>query len=162
MIGVLTFPNKSTHIGKFTNLSAEYNIIHIRQVGLGRQGTLYCFDYAYCVYNDLPTHYVKNSERIDKTRSCAIGEPIKRIAQLSDDLLVQSEVRGRIEGTITFVNENGIGFASDKDGNSYFIRHVDVIKSDAKKPFRVNGTIIFTPTRLNKDTIIATSIEIIS
>ena len=158
-----TFPNKSTHIGKYTSLSAEYNIINIRQAGAGRQGTLYSFDYAYCVYKDIPTHYIKNSERIDKSRSRSAGEPIKRIAQLSDELLVQSEIRGRVEGTITYLDMSASsGFANDAEGNSYFIMASDIIKSDRKKNLRTGGRIIFTPTSLNKDTLMGTAIEILS
>lgn len=158
-----TFPNKSTYIGKYTNLSAEYNIINIRQAGTGRQGTLYSFDYSYCVYKDIPTHYIKNSERIDKSRSRSSGEPIKRIAQLTDELLFQSGIRGRIEGTVSYLDATASsGFAIDSDGNSYFILASDIIKSDRKKSLRSGGKIIFTPTRLNKETLMGTDIEILS
>lgn len=158
-----TFPNKSTYIGKYTNLSAEYNIINIRQAGTGRQGTLYSFDYSYCVYKDIPTHYIKNSERIDKSRSRSSGEPIKRIAQLTDELLFQSGIRGRIEGTVSYLDATASsGFAIDSDGNSYFILASDIIKSDLKKSLRSGGKIIFTPTRLNKETLMGTDIEILS
>lgn len=157
------FPNKSTHIGKFTNLSAEYNIVNIRQAGTGRQGTLYSFDYAYCVYKDIPTHYIKGTERIDKTRSLSIGESIKRTAQLSDELLYQAEVPGKIEATITFLDVNQTsGFALDSDGNSYFITASRLIKSDRKKTLRVGGKVLFTPTVLNKDALMGTSIEILT
>lgn len=157
-----TFPNKSTHIGKYTNLSAEYNLINIRQAGSGRQGTVYSFDYAYCIYKDIPTHYVKDSERIDKTRSSYSGEPIKRIAQLSDELLAQSEIRGRIEGTISFLNSASTsGFATDNDGKSYFITMSQVIESDRKKSFLVGKRIIFTPAPLNENDLMAHSIEIL-
>lgn len=158
-----TFPNESTYIGKYTNLSAEYNIINIRQAGTGRQGTLYSFDYSYCVYKDIPTHYIKNSERIDKSRSRSSGEPIKRIAQLTDELLFQSGIRGRIEGTVSYLDATASsGFAIDSDGNSYFILASDIIKSDLKKSLRSGGKIIFTPTRLNKETLMGTDIEILS
>ena len=157
-----TFPKKSTHIGRYTNYSAEYNLINICQAGSGRQGTVYSFDYAYCIYKDIPTHYVKDSERIDKSRSSSSGEPIKRIAQLSDESLAQSEIRGRIEGTIYFLNEEFTsGFAKDSKGVSYFITMADVIASDRKNAFRVGKRILFTPVSLSKDTLRASSIEIL-
>ena len=157
-----TFPNKSTYIGKYTNLSSEYNLINICQAGSGRQGTVYSFDYAYCIYKDIPTHYVKNSERIDKTRSISSGEQIRRIAHLSDELLIQTEIRGRIEGTISYLNEEFTsGFAEDCDGISYFITMAEVIASERKNNFRVGKKILFTPARISKDTLMASSIEIL-
>ena len=145
-----TFPNKANTIIKYTNRSAEYNIINIRQAGTGRQGTIYSFDYAYCVYKDLPTHYVKGSEKIDRTRSNEEGEPIRRVAQLSDEVLLQSEIHGKIEGTIQQYNSKGDwGIVQGDDGKGYFISREFVIESDRKKPIRPEARIRFLPFSLS-------------
>lgn len=157
-----TFPNKSTLIGKYTNMSAEYNVVNIRQIGSGRQGTVYSFDYAYCIYRDIPTHYVKDSEKIDKTRSNIHGEPIKRVAQLSDELLVQSNIRGKLEGKIVFLSEgNRIGFVETPDGSTYFITMDSVVSSDRKKQFSIGERVRFIPVKLNSDSEMAASVEIL-
>lgn len=145
-----TFPNKANTILKYTNRSAEYNIINICQAGTGRQGTIYSFDYAYCVYKDLPTHYVKGSEKIDKTRSSEIGEPIKRVAQLTDEVLAQLEVYGKIEGTvINYSVENEIGMVQGDDGKNYFISPQFLIESDKKKIIRSELRVRFLPIQLH-------------
>jgi hypothetical protein len=157
-----TFPNKSTLIGKYTALSEEFNIINIRQAGTGRQGTVYSFDYAYCVYKDIPTHYVKGSEKIDKSRSRSEGEPIKRIAQLSDELLTQSEIRNKVEGHITFLLDNAQnGIIDSEDGTSYFFTKSNIIVSDRKQPYHVGSRVRFMPTPLSQDSQLATNIEIL-
>ena len=157
-----TFPRKSSIVGKFTNMSEEYNVINVKQAGGGRQGTVYNFDYAYCIYKDIPTHYVKDSEKIDKTRSTLYGEPIKRVAQLSDELFAQLDVRGKIEGKITFLGKDKqSGFVSDDDGKSYFVSMDSVIATDRKAKFRVGDKLRFIPSKLNDDTFIAAEVEII-
>lgn len=157
-----TFPNKSTIIGRYTNLSEEYNVINIREAGSGRKSTIYSFDYAYCIYRDIPTHYIKDSERIDRTRSSILGEPIKRIAQLTDELLVQSSIQGKLEGTITFLGPTGrSGFAEDSDHKSYFVSMDSVIESDKKERFHIGNRIRFLTSKVNSDTLVATEIEIL-
>lgn len=157
-----TFPYKSSVIGKYTNLSAEHNIINVVKIGTGRQGTVYSFDYAYCVYKDIPTHYVKDTEKIDRQRSRTIGEPIKRIAQLSDDLFVQSMLPGKIEGEIIFLNdEKNLGFIKGTNGQEYFFTKANIIKSDTKKVFHIGSKVIFFPARLSEDSIYAAEIEIL-
>ncbi len=158
-----TFSNKSAYIWKYTSLSSEYNIINIRQAGAGRKKTVYSFDYAYCIYQDIPTHYIKNSEKIDKTRSTLIGEPIKRVAQLSDELLIQSEIKGKVEAEITYVSEEGrSGFAKCTDnGISYFITLEKVISPLPINKFYLGKKILLLPMQLSEDTFMAYEIEIL-
>ena len=155
-----TFPNKSTLIGRFTSTSEEYNIIHICQAGTGRQSSVYCFDYAYCVYKELPTHYIKESEKIDKSRSVVTGDPIKRIAQLTDELLFQSEIRGKIEGNIVYLSDEG-GFIKDNEGKNYFFLKENIIKSDQNKSIRDNQMVSFLPFEWKTGSFMATEIEIL-
>lgn len=157
-----TFPNKSTLVNKYTNMSEEYNVINIKQAGSGRQSTVYSFDYAYCIYKDIPTHYVKDSEKIDKSRSSISGDPIKRIAQLSDELLIQSDMRGKIEGKIVFIGKDfQSGFVETAENESYFITMDSVIKSDKKDRFHIGEKVRFIPTKLNGTTLLAKEIEIL-
>lgn len=157
-----TFPHKSTSIGKFTSMSEEYNVINIKQAGGGRLGTVYSFDYAYCIYKDIPTHYVKDSEKIDKTRSTLTSEPIKRVAQLSDELIAQLDVRGKIEGKITFLGtDKQSGFVSDEVGKTYFVSMDSVIATDRRKQFRIGDKLRFIPSELKKDTYMAAEVEIL-
>lgn len=58
-----------------------YNIIQIIGVGNNRK---YCFDYAYCVYKDIPTHFKKGTEQIDSTRSSLSGIPIEKVAVIEE------------------------------------------------------------------------------
>ena len=118
-------------------MSEEYNIINVQQVGAGRKGNIYAFDYAYCVYRDLPTHYVKDSEKIDKTRNSLTGESISRVAQLSDELINQSNIRGKIEGVVEFWKDGAGGMVKGNDGKSYFVSKDFVIQSDKKKKIHI-------------------------
>lgn len=149
-----TFPNKANTINRYTNRSAEYNIINIRQAGSGRQGTIYSFDYAYCIYKDLPTHYVKGTEKIDKFRSTKEGEPIRRVAQLSDEALEQIEIRGKIEGTV--INYSGDGDAAlvqGEDHKIYILLLNNVIQSDRKKSVHGGTKIRFLPSPISANGI---------
>lgn len=157
------FPNKSKIINKYTKLSEEYNIVNVEQLGSGRQSTIYSFDYSYCVYKDIPTHYIIGSERIDKSRSTLYGEPIQRIAQLSEELLFQSKIIGKIDGTINFLSpEKDSGFAIGSDGKSYFISKDYVIQADKHKSFYSNAKISFMPSKLKGSSLMATEIEILN
>jgi len=157
-----TFPNKSTLIGRYTNTSSEYNVVNIKQIGTGRQGTVYSFDYAYCVYRDIPTHYVKDSEKIDRTRSTQSGEAIKRVAQLTDEVLIQADIRGKIEGTITYLSDgNRSGFVTDSEGNEYYINMNMVIASDKKKRFHNGDHVRFLPQKVSEDLFRAVEVEIL-
>ncbi len=157
-----TFPNKSTYIGKYTNFSEEYNVVNIKQPGTGRQGTVYSFDYAYCVYKDIPTHYIKDTEKIDKSRSRSLGEPIKRTAQLSDELLIQSDIVGKIDGFVRFVlpDKTG-GMVEGTDKKIYLFTNEYIIKSDQSKHFRVGTQLRFLPMAINESTLVASEVEIL-
>lgn len=91
------FPNKSPVLLKYTNKSAEYNLLKIKQLRSGRRGTTYWFDYAYCVYADIPTHYQFDSETIATSRSNVDGAWITTVAQITNDMLSQSNLPDKIE-----------------------------------------------------------------
>ena len=142
-----SFPYKSTVLNRYTNKSAEYNIINICQAGTGRQGTVYSFDYVYCVYKDIPTHYIRGSEKLDKTRSNKTGEPIKRIAQLSEEIMIQADIRGKVEGSVVFLSDEGTsGSVRGDDGKDYFLLTQFLIESDRRKPIHTGSRIRFLPS----------------
>ena len=156
------FPNKSALMSKYTNISEEYNIINIKKPGAGRQGTVYSFDYSYCVYKDIPTHYIRNSEKIDKSRNRKTGEPIKCIATLSDELLAQSNIIGKLNGTVVFIMPDGTGGVVESDDKkSYTFINEYVIKADKSKHIRVGTRLRFLPMLLQEKTSFATEIEIL-
>lgn len=159
-----TFPYKSNYIDKFTSLSNEYNVINIIENGAGRQSTVYSFDYAYCVYKDIPTHYVKNTTKIDKSRSFKTGEPIKRISKLNDELIFQSSIPGKILGTVMFIgdSQNIAGFIKGSDGKQYYFDISNIIKADRKNHIYVNCDVRFIPSALPSGGLFACEIELIS
>ena len=85
-----SYPNNTQAIMKYTNRSEEYKIINILQVDTEKNRNTYYFDYAFCIFRDLPTHYLKGTRKIDKKRSRATGEPIRRVAQLSDEQILSA------------------------------------------------------------------------
>lgn len=158
-----TFSNRTTYINKFTSLSAEYNIINISQAGQGRAKTVYEFDYAYCMYRELPTHYIIGTEKIDKDRSRKKGIPIKRIAQLSDELMLQSSIEGKWEGVITYVGEDGkTGFVKVEENSNCYILMENVVKSDQCEGFRLGQKIRFIPLEIDEKLKIGVQIELLN
>ncbi|MFA6201313.1 MAG: hypothetical protein WC679_13005 [Bacteroidales bacterium] len=127
-----TMPKFAPVLYKYLNRSSEYNVINIIESGIGRRSSLYGFDYAFCVKYQIPTHYIKKSERLDKNRSRITGEWISRVATMSEDILRNAEIPGKIEGVIEFLKD-GSGFIKADDELSYFFQRDDFIESDRGK-----------------------------
>lgn len=156
------FPNNSLSLIKYVNKSAEYNIIKIIEPGTGRKSTVYAFDYAYCIYRDIPTHYILNSDRLDKTRSRVTGEFIKKITKISNNLIEQAILPNKIEGKIVYLDKENInGFVKDDNGQEYFINHDEVIVDDRGNAFRIGKRIRFIPVKLDNNLIMSKEIEIL-
>ena len=117
-----SFPNKALSLQKYISKSQEFNILNLIEVGAGRKSSIFSFDYAYCVLYDIPTHYTKGTERLDKSRSRASGERIGKVTKITDSLIEQASIIGKIEGEITFLNESStIGFVSTEEGHDCLI-----------------------------------------
>ena len=158
-----SYPNKTPTIFKYTNKSEEYNIINILQVGTGRKRSTYFFDYAYCIFQDLPTHYIKGTERIDKNRSRVTGEPIQRIAQLSDEVLFSIAEPEKLQGEVSYINRTGeSGFICGEDGKDYYFNTGEIIKTDRDKKIVIGSRVRFVPSFLMGKDPLATEISIIS
>lgn len=140
------FPNKSPSLLKYTNRSSEYNVLNIIESGAGRRGTTYGFDYTFCVLQDIPTHYVFNSEKIARSRSISEGNWIKRIAQLNDQILEQASIPGKVEGQLFYVNDKReSGFIKYGENQEAFITQDFLIESDRHKRLTSGQKIRFIP-----------------
>lgn len=141
-----TFPNRSVSLAKFTNKSEEYNVVNLVEIGSGRKSTTFEFDYAYCVYKDIPTHYIKGSERIDKTRSRKEGEKIRKVTRITDALIEQAVIPGKIEGIIQYLTaDHTNGFVETEGGKSYFITKEWIIGDDQNKRMITGNKVRFVP-----------------
>lgn len=145
------FPYKSPMLLKYTNRSSEYNILKIKELGSGRRGTNYWFDYSYCVYADIPTHYQYNSARIARTRSKNEGEWITTVTRITDELILQANLPGKIDGIINYLNaERTAGFISDGERDDYFFTTGYVIQSDRGTQLTNGRKVRFVPIMMEK------------
>lgn len=145
------FPYKSPMLLKYTNRSSEYNILKIKELGSGRRGTTYWFDYSYCVYADIPTHYQYNSARIARTRSKNEGEWITTVTRITDELILQANLPGKIDGIINYLNaERTAGFISDGERDDYFFTTGYVIQSDRGTQLTNGRKVRFVPIMMEK------------
>ena len=154
-----TFPSMSPVLSKYTMRSQEFNVITIADLGAGRRSTVYAFDYSFCVHHDLPTHYLKGSEKIDKSRSLASGEWISRVTTVSKDLIEHASIPGKIDGTLEYVKGDS-AFVQGDDGKEYFVSRTYVIEDDQRKQFVIGKRLRFYPTSMD-DSPIAVAIEIL-
>lgn len=145
------FPNKSPILLRYTNKSAEYNILSIKELGTGRRGTTYWFDYAYCLHADIPTHYQFNSERIARSRSRDDGDWITTVTRITDELIIQANLPGKIDGTISYLNtEKTAGFISDGTRDDIFFTTGFIIESDRGIHLTSGRKVRFFPVPLDK------------
>lgn len=145
---------------KYTSKSREYNIISIDELGTGRKGTVYSFDYAYSVLRDLPTHHIKGTEKQNKERSLKNGTWITRVSQVSEELIEQAALPGKIEGSIIFVHEDA-GFINCDSNERYFFDSSNIISDDRSKQLTIGKRVRFYPINFN-DTKMAENIEILT
>lgn len=155
------FPNKSPVLMKYTNRSSEFNILNIKEVGSGRRGTTYWFDYSYCLLADIPTHYQYNSERIARSRSSVDGEWITTVTNITDELLIQANIPGKIDGRISYLNtERTAGFISDGTRDDYFFTPDFIIESDKKIKITNGRKVRFIPIKID-NSMTAREIELL-
>jgi hypothetical protein len=153
------FPNNGQTLFKYLTKSQEYNILNILEAGSGRRGTTYSFDYSYCVHQDLTTHLILGTEKIDKERSYQTGDWVARNVTLDDELIKQAEMPGKISGAIRFINGES-GFIIDENEKEYFFIKDYILESDKNKALYGGKELIFHPWK-SGDILIATEIEII-
>ena len=153
------FPYKAPVLSKYLFKSEEQNILQVVETGMGRRGTTYAFDYVYCVFQDIPTHFLIGTERIDKERSRKTGRWIPRIIKISKDLIEQAGLQGKIDGNIEYVHK-GIGITKGDDGKDYFLTNDHVIESDKNKHFVAGKRVRFYPAVI-QGAAVALNVEIL-
>jgi len=153
------YSGMSNELVKYVTKSPEYNVLKIVEKGAGRKGTVYAFDFAYCVKNDIPTHYVKDTERIDRDRSLSQGGWIRRISNITRELTMHADIVGKIEGEILFVLDPG-GSIRGEDGVEYFMLQDFILKSDKKRALHAGLRVRFLP-RLLGEIKVAEAIELL-
>ena len=92
------YPNNAPVLYKYMTKSQEFNLLRVVDAGSGRRGTTYAFDYSYCVLQDIPTHYISGTEKINKLRTLNQGEWISRVTTINEEIIAQSEIASKIEG----------------------------------------------------------------
>lgn len=138
------FPSMSPILYKYANKSQEFNIIIIDDLGSGRRGTTYSLDYSYAVLKDIPTHHIADSEKINKDRTLKNGKWINRVATISEELIQQAALPGKIEGIVSYVSED-VGFINSDNGTEAFFQSKNIIKSDTSKSIKVGMRVKFYP-----------------
>ena len=154
------FPNKSIDLHRYINKSSEYNIIKLVEPGSGRKGTVYGFDYAYSIYKEIPTHNIKDTDRIDKQRSKETGQWINKITTIDDNIIEHSKIH-KIEGKVDYVSEDNSGFIIGDDNNRYFFNKSMIIDNDKNKKIHIGTRMRFLPYAHN-DSLFAYYTEILS
>lgn len=144
-----TMPNFAPVLYKYLNRSSEYNVINIIESGIGRRSSLYGFDYAFCVKYQIPTHHIRQSERLDKNRSRITGEWISRVATISEDIIRNADIPGKIEGVIEYFKDAS-GFIKANDELSYFFQMDDFIESDRNRYVYKGMKVRLIPLKLEK------------
>ncbi|MCI0918251.1 hypothetical protein JNA64_13850 [Pseudomonas stutzeri] len=154
------FPNMSPILYKYSVKSREYNLINIEELGAGRKGTVYSFDYAYAILKDLPTHYAEGSEKFNKERTLRAGKWINRVALISEELIEQAGLPGKIEGKIDYTHKDS-GFIVGVDDEKYFFQDTYIVEADRGVRVNFGRKVRFYPAQVG-DTKIATNIELLA
>ena len=153
------FPYKSPVLTKYTNKSEEHNILSIAETGVGGRGNTYKFDYSYCFTNEIPTHHILGTDKIDRSRSRKLGNWANNIAQISEEIIEQAGLPGKINGEIQFL-ANGAGFIKGNDGNDYYLVFEEIINPEKYKVLEVGKVVRFFPV-IKSDSRMAVSVEVL-
>lgn len=155
------FPNMSPILSKYTAKTSETNVLNIIEVGTGRKGTTYAFDYTFCIYKDIPTHIQKGSEKIDKSRSFKTGQWITRVTKLSPEIIEHSNIEGKINGVVDWVGQQGCFIVSEEQEGTFFFTKSAVISQDKKKMIIEGKNVRFYPANFPSGALMALAVEIL-
>lgn len=153
-------PHMSIALNKYSSRSQEYNLLNVIEIGTGRKGTTYSFDYCYCIAHDIPTHYLTGSERINRDRSLKDGRWASRITKLSEEILQHASTTYKVEGNIEYIGKKGGGFIMGDDNQQYFFTQDAIIEEDIDKSLFEGRRVRFAPLKFG-DTDTAQAIEIL-
>ncbi|WP_413528138.1 hypothetical protein [Rahnella inusitata] len=161
-----SFPNVPLY--KYTSRSKEYNIVNIEDPGSGRKATVYSFDFSFCILKDIPTHRMNDDERVYKERSGDIGRWSSRKAVITQGMIEQASLPGKIEGKVTFydaVKKHGfilLDEPSDEPSNErFFFQCSDIIEDDKSKNIHIGKRLRFYPSELSNGMNYANMIEVL-
>jgi len=153
------YPNNSQALYKYMTKSQEFNILNVIEAGSGQRSTTYSFDYSFCVLQDITTHLISGTEKIDKDRSFATGDWVTRNVTINAEIIKQSEIIGKIEGEIEFIKEDK-GLIRGANDSQYFFSKEYIIQGDRNKSLFIGKKIIFYPSKI-EDSLLATEIEVL-
>lgn len=142
------FPYKSPVLSKYLSKSEEQNILKIIQSSSRRKGIVYSFDYCYCVSHDIPTHYKKGTEAIDRDRSSQSGEWITRVANIDEDVLKNGYISDKMEGII-YIVKNDSAIINGNDGEEYYLTIDNVVDECKNTPLQAGKNVKFYSAKIN-------------
>jgi len=93
----------------------ETNLVELVEAGSGTRATTYEFHYPYCVQTGIPTHHIKETQRINHDRDLTQGEWIQRITGLDKDELDIFKDDVRENGTVVEVADEMILIRTDDE-----------------------------------------------
>lgn len=110
----------------FLSKTQQDSILSVAEHARGPSGTVYEFDYGYCIANDLPTHRHRGSRNPCRARTGGHAEWIDDVADLTDEVL---RLSGLTRGLIArFFPDKGFGFIwFDPQQEDVFFHVEDVI-----------------------------------
>ncbi len=108
-------PGMSELIRRICMSREETNLVELVEAGSGTRATTYEFHYPYCVQTGIPTHHLKDTQRINHDRDLTHGEWIQRITGLDKDELdiFKDDVRGN--GTVIEVADEIVLIRTDDE-----------------------------------------------
>ena len=107
------------------------------------------------------TRIAFNSERIARSRSNVEGDWITTVTRITDELLVQANLPGKVDGSIYYVNaQKTFGFISDGSRDDYFFMTGSIIESDRDAQLMCGRKVRFSPVTFN-NTVSAYEIELL-
>ncbi|MNH32089.1 hypothetical protein D3C79_925080 [compost metagenome] len=111
---------------------------------------------------------MNNDERVYKERSGDKGRWSSRKAEISQGMIEQASLPGKIEGKIIYyVQDKGNGFVVPDDeyksiaGERIFFQCQSIIDEDKDKPIHVGKRLRFYPTEVEAGTVFAYLIEVL-
>lgn len=112
------FPNAGEQLKRLWSAKEEFNIVKLVDPSPGAKGSTYEFAFAYCILNEIQTHYLKGGSRLCTTRDRATGEWISRATTITREVLEGVSAKKRIAGRIAQADENYV-IIEDDAKNAY-------------------------------------------
>lgn len=112
-------PGLSIQLNPLHAAREEFNLVRLCDAGAGRRGAIYEFTYPFCIYNDLQTHNIKDSRKVDSNRSLASGEWITQATTIKRDELEVLKEASRSVGTVEETDGQDCLITDEDSGNLF-------------------------------------------